>query len=71
MNYINYNEINHIVKCTYLFYMELIREKHSVSYVSYEIMAILDLNNDDKISKQEFMYMLKDKELTQFFSTIV
>jgi hypothetical protein len=31
-------------------------------------MAILDLNDDDKISKQEFMNMLKDKELTNFLA---
>jgi hypothetical protein len=36
--------------------------------VAYEIMANLDLNNDDKISKQEFMNMLKDKELTNFLA---
>jgi hypothetical protein len=39
-----------------------------VGYVSYEIMAVLDLNNDDRISKQEFINMLKDKELTNFLA---
>jgi len=31
-------------------------------------MAILDLNDNDKISKQKFMNMLKDKELTSFLA---
>ena len=39
-----------------------------MAYISYEIMVILDLNDNDKISKQEFMNMLKDKELTSFLA---
>jgi len=64
---IDYNEINQIVHALFILY-GIDREKNSVSYVTYEIMAILDLNNDDKISKQEFMNMLKDKELTKFLA---
>jgi len=64
---IDYNEINQIVHALFILY-GIDREKHSVSYMSYEIMAILDLNDDDKISKQEFMNMLKDKELTKFLA---
>ncbi|CAF0884687.1 unnamed protein product [Adineta steineri] len=64
---INYNEINQIVHALFILY-GIDHEKYSVTYVSYEIMAILDLNNDDKISKQEFMNMLKDKELTNFLA---
>lgn len=44
------------------------QEKYSISYVTYQIMTILDLNDDDQISKQEFQNMLKDKELTQFLT---
>jgi Ca2+-binding EF-hand superfamily protein len=65
--FISYNEINQIVHGLFILY-GIDREKHSVEYLSYEIMAILDLNNDDKISKQEFIYMLKDKELTKFLA---
>ncbi len=65
--FINYNEINQIVHALFILY-NIDREKHSVGYVAYEIMAILDLNNDDKISKQEFINMLKDKELTNFLA---
>jgi len=65
--FINYNEINQIVHALFILY-GIDREKHSVAYLSYEIMAILDLNNDDKISKQEFIHMLKDKELTNFLA---
>jgi Ca2+-binding EF-hand superfamily protein len=65
--FIDYNEVNQIVHALFILY-EIDREKHSVAYVSYEIMAILDLNDDDKISKQEFMNLLKDKELTQFLA---
>jgi hypothetical protein len=42
-----------------------------VAYISYEIMVILDLNDNDKISKQEFMNMLKDKELTSFLAPLL
>ncbi len=65
--FINYDEINHIVHALFILY-GIDREKHSVAYMSYEIMAILDLNDDDKISRQEFMNMLKDKELTNFLA---
>lgn len=64
---IDYNEIHQIVQALFILY-GLDQEKFSVSYVTYEIMAILDLNEDDKISKQEFMNMLKDKELTNFLA---
>ncbi len=57
--FINYNEINQIVHAFFILY-GIDREKQSVAYVSYEIMVILDLNDDDKISKQEFINMLKD-----------
>ncbi|CAF0782374.1 unnamed protein product [Rotaria sp. Silwood1] len=65
--FISYNEINQIVHALFILY-GIDREKHSVGYISYEIMTILDLNDDDKISKQEFMNMLKDKELTNFLA---
>lgn len=65
--FINYTEINQIVHALFILY-GIDREKHSAAYFSYEIMAILDLNEDDKISKQEFMNMLKDKELTNFLA---
>ncbi len=64
---IDYNEINQIVDALFILY-GIDREQYSVSYVTYEIMAILDLNDDDKISKQEFLNMLKDKELTSFLA---
>ncbi len=65
--FINYHEINQIVHALFILY-EMDREKYSVAYVSYEIMSILDLNDDDKISKQEFINMLKDKQLTHFLA---
>lgn len=65
--FISYNEINHIVHALFILH-GIDREKHSVAYIAYQIMAILDLNNDDKISKQEFVNMLKDKELTSFLA---
>ncbi|CAF0995296.1 unnamed protein product [Rotaria sordida] len=65
--FISYNEINQIVHALFILY-GIDREKHSVGYISYEIMGILDLNDDDKISKQEFINMLKDKELTNFLA---
>jgi Ca2+-binding EF-hand superfamily protein len=65
--FINYNEINQIVHALFILY-GIDREKHSVAYIAYEIMARLDLNDDDKISKQEFINMLKDKELTEFLA---
>lgn len=64
---IDYEEINLIVHALFILY-GIDREQHSVAYTAYEIMAILDLNNDDKISKQEFFNMLKDKELTKFLA---
>ncbi|CAF2627244.1 unnamed protein product [Rotaria sp. Silwood2] len=64
---IDYNEINQIVHALFILY-GIDKEKHSVTYFTYEIMTILDLNNDDKISKQEFLNMLKDKELTNFLA---
>ncbi|CAF0750001.1 unnamed protein product [Adineta ricciae] len=65
--FITYHEIDQIVHALFVLY-NIDREKHSVAYVAYQIMAILDLNDDDKISKQEFMNMLKDKELTSFLA---
>ncbi|CAF4243665.1 unnamed protein product, partial [Rotaria magnacalcarata] len=65
--FISYEEIKQIVDAIFILY-DIDREKHSVAYISYEIMAILDLNDDDKISKQEFVNMLKDKELTSFLA---
>jgi Ca2+-binding EF-hand superfamily protein len=65
--FITYHEINQIVHALFVLH-EIDREKHSVAYVAYEIMARLDLNDDDKISKQEFMSMLKDKDLTEFLA---
>jgi Ca2+-binding EF-hand superfamily protein len=64
---IDYNEINQIVHALFILY-GIDQEKYSVSYAAYEIMASLDINNDDKISKQEFLNMLKDKELTNFLA---
>ena len=64
---INYDELNQIVHALFILH-GIDREQHSVAYVTYEVMASLDLNNDDKISKQEFMNMLKDKELTAFLA---
>ena len=64
---IDYDEINQIVHALFLLY-GIDREKHSVSYVTYEIMATLDLNGDDRISRQEFLNVLKDKELTKFLA---
>ncbi|CAF0954508.1 unnamed protein product [Adineta ricciae] len=64
---IDYNEVYQIVHALFILY-GIDCERHSVSYVAYEIMAVLDLNNDDKISRQEFMNMLKDKELTSFLA---
>ncbi|CAF0978536.1 unnamed protein product [Adineta steineri] len=65
--FISYNEINQIVHALFILY-GIDREKHSVAYVAYDIMATLDLNDDDKISKQEFMNILKHKELTSFLA---
>lgn len=64
---IDYQEITQIVHALFTLY-GIDRERHSVTYVAYEIMAILDLNDDDKISKQEFLNMLKNKELTSFLA---
>lgn len=64
---IDYTEINQIVHALFLLY-GIDREKQSVSYVTYEIMAMLDLNGDDRISRQEFLNVLKDKELTKFLA---
>ncbi len=64
---IDYNEINQIVHALFILY-GIDQEKYSVSYVTYEIMVQLDLNDDDRITKQEFMNMLKDKELTKFLT---
>ena len=65
--FISYEEINQIVHALFVLH-GIDREKHSAAYFAYQIMAILDLNNDDKISKQEFLHMLKDKELTSFLA---
>ncbi|CAF0786584.1 unnamed protein product [Didymodactylos carnosus] len=65
--YINYTEINHIVHALFMLY-GIDREKFSVAYKSYEIMSTLDLNNDDKLSKQEFLNVLKNKQLTEFLA---
>ena len=64
---IDYEEINQIVHGLFVLH-GIDREKHSAAYVAYEIMAILDLNDDDKISKQEFLNVLKDRELTKFLA---
>lgn len=64
---IDYEELNNIVHALFVLH-GIDRQQHSVAYFTYEIMATLDLNNDDKISKQEFIYMLKDKELTSFLA---
>ena len=64
---IDYDEIYQIVQALFSLY-GIDREKCSASYVAYEIMASLDLNNDDRISRQEFLHMLKDKELTRFLA---
>ena len=66
---IDYDEIHQIVQALFSLY-GIDREKSSVSYVAYEIMASLDLNNDDRISRQEFINMLKDKELTNFLAPL-
>ena len=64
---IDYEELNNIVHALFILH-GIDREQHSVAYFTYEIMATLDLNNDDKISRQEFVHMLKDKELTTFLA---
>ena len=64
---IDYNEIHQIVQALFVLH-GIDREAHSVSYLAYEIMAVLDLNDDDKISKQEFMNVLKDRELASFLA---
>lgn len=64
---IDYDEIHQIVQALFTLH-GIDREKTSVTYVAYEIMANLDLNNDDRISRQEFVNMLKDKELTSFLA---
>ena len=65
--FISYEEMNRIVHALCILH-GIDREKQSAGYLSYQIMAILDLNNDDRISKQEFVHMLKDKELTCFLA---
>ncbi|CAF4954055.1 unnamed protein product [Rotaria sp. Silwood1] len=66
---IDYNEIKQIVDILFVLH-NIDKEQHSVTYFTYEIMASLDLNDDDKISKQEFLNMLKDKELTNFLAPL-
>lgn len=65
--FITYEEISQIVHALFVFH-GIDREQHSVAYVAYQIMARLDLNDDDQISKQEFLSMLKDKTLTEFLA---
>ena len=64
---LDYNEIRQIVDALFVLH-GIDREQHSVPYFSYEIMRTLDLNDDDKISKQEFLNMINDKELTNFLA---
>ena len=64
---LDYNEIHQLVHALFVLH-GIDREQHSVPYFTYEIMATLDLNDDDKISKQEFLNMIKDKELTNFLA---
>lgn len=61
----DFNEINQIVRALFVFY-DIDQDTHSISYVTYKIMTILDLNNDDKIWKKKFINMIENKELTNF-----
>ena len=65
--FINFQELNEILHALFILY-NIDREQFSVGYATYEIMSILDLNNDDRISKQEFLNMIQDKELTKFLA---
>lgn len=67
--FINYDELTQILHAIFIL-NNIDREQFSVGYVAYEIMTQLDLNNDDQISKQEFIHMTRDKELTKFLAPI-
>ncbi|CAF1312507.1 unnamed protein product, partial [Didymodactylos carnosus] len=54
-NFISFTELKYIISAIYNLY-GLNKEGKNFEYKSYELMALMDINNDDKISKQEFIH---------------